>query len=155
MESIESDVSFRQAKSQLYAGVIGLLHEQLDEGGSTFFLDIDKLRKKRREVLISKIEERRVEEIQNTVVPQKKGSVHLEPLWLTVYGFEVLKNLKMPVKKTTVERFERVERALLEQGLAFKTKRFKKKRLSKQYSVAMSRELKQYILSLASSKKLR
>ncbi|MFW9799532.1 MAG: leucine-rich repeat domain-containing protein [Candidatus Thorarchaeota archaeon] len=155
MESIESDVTFRKAKNELYAGVVELLHEQLDEGGSSFFLDINKLKKTRGQVLIPKIEERRKEELENTVVPEKKGSVHLEPLWLTVYGFEVLKDLKMPVKKTSVERFERVKETLRNRGLTFKTKRFKTKRISKQYSVAMSRELKQYILKLASSKPLR
>ncbi|MFQ5832368.1 MAG: leucine-rich repeat domain-containing protein [Candidatus Thorarchaeota archaeon] len=152
MESIESEVSFRRAKNQLHEGVVRLLQEQLDEGGSSFFLDVDKLRKTKGEVLIPKIQRRRKEELENTIVPEKKGSVHLEPLWLTVHGFEVLKGLKMPLKKTTVERFERVKEALRDRGLKFKTKRFKKKRLSKQYAVAMSRELKQYVLKLASSK---
>jgi hypothetical protein len=58
----------------------------------------------------------------------------------------------MPVNKTTVERFQPVKEMLQENGLTFKMKQFKAKRLSKQYSVKMSSELKQYILKLASSR---
>jgi len=106
-------------------------------------------------ILTRRIRRGRKKELENTVVPEKKGVVHLEPLWLTVHGYEVLKNLKMPVKKTTVKRFEPVKEILRGKGLKFKMKRFKTKRLSKQYSVTMSNELKQYILKQASSKEPR
>jgi Leucine-rich repeat (LRR) protein len=152
MESIEDDLSFAKLKKRLYHGIVELLREQLIEGGSSFFLDIDKLKNTRGKTLTARIRRGRKKEIEDTIVPEKKGVVHLEPLWLTVHGFEVLKNLKMPVKKTTVERFKPVKEMLKEKGLTLNMKQFKTKRLSKQYSVSMSNELKQYILKLASSR---
>ncbi|MFX1603870.1 MAG: leucine-rich repeat domain-containing protein, partial [Promethearchaeota archaeon] len=152
MESIEDDLSFTKVKNRLYYGIVELLREQLIEGGSSFFLDIEKLKKTRGKTLTARIRRGRKKELEETIVPEKNGVVHLEPLWLTVHGFEVLKNLKMPVKKTTVERFEPVREMLKEKGLDLKMKHFKSKRLSKQYSVTMSSELRQYILKLASSR---
>jgi len=152
MESIEDDLSFAKVKNRLYHGIVELLREQIIEGGSSFFLDIDKLKKTRGKTLTARIRRGRKKELEDTIVPEKKGVVHLEPLWLTVHGFEVLKNLRMPVKKTTVERFTPVKEMLKEKGLTLKIKPFKTKRLSKQYSVTMSNELRQYILRLASSR---
>ena len=152
MDSIEDDLNFTKVKNRLYYGIVELLREQLIDGGSSFFLDIEKLKKTRGKTLTARIRRGRKKELENTIVPEKNGVVHLEPLWLTVHGFEVLKNLKMPVKKTTLERFKPVKEMLKEKGLDVKMKRFKSKRLSKRFSVTMSKELKQYILKLASSR---
>ncbi|MFW9943614.1 MAG: leucine-rich repeat domain-containing protein, partial [Candidatus Sifarchaeia archaeon] len=145
MESIEDDLSFAKVKNRLYYGIVQLLREQLIEGGSSFFLDIDRLKETRGKTLTARIRQGRKKELESTIVPEKNGFVHLEPLWLTVHGFEVLKNLRMPVKKTTVEKFQPVKEMLREKGLTVKIKRFKTKRLSKKHSVMMSSELKQYI----------
>ncbi len=152
IESIQDDLSFDKVRSRLYHGIVELLREQLIEGGSSFFLDIDRLKETRGKTLTARIRRGRKKELEDTIVPERNGMVYLEPLWLTVHGFEVLKNLRMPVEKTTVEKFEPVKEMLREEGFSVKIKRFKNKRVSKQYSVTMSSELKQYILKLASSR---
>ncbi|MFW9847407.1 MAG: leucine-rich repeat domain-containing protein, partial [Candidatus Thorarchaeota archaeon] len=150
LESAEGIKSFKKIRLHIYDEMIDLLRMQIEEGGSTFFLDVEAMKGTPSEALTELILERRIEEVNSTVIPIKKGRAYLEPLWLTHYGFETLSYLDMPLKNTSEEKFKLVRKRLKELGLKPRTKRFKTARLSKKYSVKMSRELKQYILSLAS-----
>ncbi|NHJ14525.1 MAG: leucine-rich repeat domain-containing protein [Candidatus Thorarchaeota archaeon] len=149
LESTGKRKTLRSIKKKLYAGVVELLQEQIEKGGSTFFLDVEAMKETQGASLAEHIVERRNREIEDAVVPIKGGRVHLEPLWLTVHGFHILSSLKMPLKTTTPKKFKQVENAFAEQGFKVKTAKFKEERLAKQYSVAMSSELRQYILELA------
>jgi hypothetical protein len=94
--------------------------EQVRKGSSTILFDVNSLSKKGKEALLVKsIVDRRREEIENTVLYQSHKGVDLSPLWITHYGFELLRNLGLGLTCSQSE-FSRIAEHLNELDLNVK-----------------------------------
>jgi hypothetical protein len=77
------------------------IDDYLQESISTIFLDINRISKTQLAVHIPKILKERVDELQRTWVVRKDKIYDLRYIWLTAYGFEILKasGFGMTIKK--------------------------------------------------------
>lgn len=88
-----------------------VVHRHFDRKGTSLFVDIEHLKKTEYSVHIPKILERRAQEIKKiwiNITPS--GNYDLRYLWLTAYGFEILRSMKMPlmVKESDFRKIKRV-----------------------------------------------
>ena len=83
-------MSFEEAQQVIIDQAVQLIERQLNEGGPTLFLDIEKMQKTSASKLIPMIVEQRKHELENSTVLVKGSKVFLRPLWLTHYGFKIL-----------------------------------------------------------------
>ncbi|MHA1636960.1 MAG: hypothetical protein ACTSUB_02990, partial [Candidatus Thorarchaeota archaeon] len=72
---------------------IELIEAQIDNEGSTLFLDASQMAGTRASKLLPQIITSREQEIQQVVVPIEGNRVNLMPLWLTHYGNQLLRVL--------------------------------------------------------------
>jgi hypothetical protein len=105
------ELSEQEEYSLVYGGVIELLRESLEQGRSTLFLDIDKLSTTAGSILIPLILKKREEEMEEIMLSKRKGRISLRPLWMTAYGYEVLKALRMG-HYTNETGFEKIRRSI-------------------------------------------
>ena len=90
LSTVGSDDDYESARSIIFDRAIDLLENQINEKGSTLFLDIDEMSKTRASKLVGIISSLRSEEIENVSVPIFRDTAYLLPLWMTYIGFEIL-----------------------------------------------------------------
>jgi hypothetical protein len=90
---------YEEGRNVLYENLIDMVRIQLENKGSTHFFDVESMSTTGSSILIPYILDRRKEEIEETILAIDDGTVHLEPLWKTGYGFEILSKLGM--RRTT------------------------------------------------------
>ncbi len=110
---IESPVDDEDSIREL---VFSVLCTQIDRGGPTINLNIHKMTEvgdlaKR----ISRVLELRANEMNNLILHQAGRVVDLEPLWLTVYGYQLLRSMNLR-KLCTIEKFEEIAREFRKLG---------------------------------------
>ncbi len=115
MEGVDELLDGEVALDSIYDRAVELLAEQLDQGGPTLFLDIGAMRNTRASKLIPTILERRKSEMEGIKVPIVKGRAHLQSLWLSSYGFELLTALKTGLT-IDMQELDRVKAAMEEMG---------------------------------------
>ncbi|MFW9961177.1 MAG: hypothetical protein ACFFDV_09170 [Candidatus Thorarchaeota archaeon] len=120
LEGTDESDSFKDASHIIFDNAVQLLDAQLDNDGPTLFLDIQKMRKTSASKLIPKIVERRKDEIETTFIPSLGSKVFLESLWMTHYGFQILKAANVAIV-TNLESFRSIKDSFAEVGLAIKT----------------------------------
>jgi len=124
----------------------GVVHEHFKEKRSSLFVDIDYIRDTEYVVHIPEILEHRASEVRNTWVNEtKSGKVDMRHLWLTAYGFEILRSLKMGLIVTKTQ-FRRVKEVFNSLGFTIKIRDD-----GKYPDSNMSKELQEFIWRLASS----
>lgn len=75
---------------------IPLICEQIDRGGSTIGMKIDRMVEHRELVnRMDRILELRRREMDNLQINMRKDRVNLYPLWMTAYGFEILSSTQI------------------------------------------------------------
>ncbi|MHA1927597.1 MAG: hypothetical protein ACTSV2_03345 [Candidatus Thorarchaeota archaeon] len=141
LESIPPESDLVDIQSFLRHILVETLLEQFEAGGTTVFLDIGKMLETPAAVLIPRIVELRKKEIENTVIPiiGKKlaiydvymnevglttdpiDSVHLDDLWMTAYGSQVLLLLGFGLR-TDLDGLRKIEVVMERLGLKLKTK---------------------------------
>ena len=135
--------SFEEFTQFIYDEIIKHLEMQIDTGGFTAFIDIERLSQTYAARLIPKILERRKHELENTsVFVDKGGNVDLTPLWITSFGYSLLKVLDSNIWVNRDE-FEEIKPAFKQAGF--------KINISHVYSsegVVLSREMREFILSI-------
>ena len=144
LKDTRGNMSFKDARRTVFDNVIGLLQEQLDHGGSTLFLDTDRMRKTRASKLIPGIVERRKMEVEKVVLPIKGSNVLLEPLWLTHYGYQILRALRLGLT-TNLEGLHIIRTSFDELGMEIQTQ--KASTVSPMNPVTVSRSMHLYTLS--------
>ncbi len=97
--------------------------EQVKKSGNTLFFDVEIMRNSgdaNQARLAGYIVLRREKEIEETVLLEKNNEVDLSPLWLTHYGFNILRAMGM---RKTCKPFElrKVKKMLKKEGLEIKT----------------------------------
>ncbi len=85
--------SYKEGVCSFQSKLVILLENQLEDGGSTLYFDVDALATTQGSVLIPKILNRRNKEMQEVILYDRKGYVDLLPLWSTSYGNKILKAL--------------------------------------------------------------
>lgn len=141
LENIPEGSDLVDIQSFLRHTLVEILLEQFDSGGTTVLLDIGKMVETPAAVLIPRIIELRKKEIDNLVVPivgkkltifdvymnevgittDPKNSVHLDDLWKTAYGFQILLSLEYGLR-TNLDGFHKIEIIMERLGLNLKTK---------------------------------
>lgn len=141
LESIPPESDLVDIQSFLRHTLVETLLEQFESGGTTVFLDIGKMLETPAAVLIPTIVELRKKEIENTVIPiiGKKlaiydvymnevgmttdpiNSVHLDDLWMTAYGSQVLLLLGLGLR-TDLDGLRKIEVVMERLGLNLATK---------------------------------
>jgi len=141
LESIPPESDLVDIQSFLRHTLVETLLEQFESGGTTVFLDIGKMLETPAAVLIPRIVELRKKEIENTVIPiiGKKlaiydvymnevglttdpiDSVHLDDLWMTAYGSQVLLLLGLGLR-TDLDGLRKIEVVMERLGLNLTTK---------------------------------
>jgi hypothetical protein len=114
------DISFKDARHIIFDGTIEMIESQIERGGPTLFLDIEKMRKTRASKLIPKIAERRREEVENARLYIKGSRVFLEELWMTHYGHQMLIASKLGFT-TDLEGLESIKSRFEELGMEIRT----------------------------------
>jgi len=90
LELTDYRMSFEEARQAIFDRATQLLEWQLNDGGPTLFLDIEKMRDTSASKLIPLIVEQRQHELENSAILIKGSTVFLKPIWLTHYGFKIL-----------------------------------------------------------------
>ncbi|MHA1927666.1 MAG: hypothetical protein ACTSV2_03690 [Candidatus Thorarchaeota archaeon] len=90
LELTDDRMSFEDARQAIFDRSVQLLEWQLNDGGPTLFLDIEKMRETSASKLIPLIVEQRKHELENSTILIKGSTVFLRPLWLTHYGYKIL-----------------------------------------------------------------
>jgi hypothetical protein len=136
LDNIPPESDLIDIQSFLRHKLVETLLEQFDVGGTTILLDIEKMLETPATVLIPRIIELRKKEIENLSVPivGKKlvvydvfmdelgmttdpiDAVHLEDLWMTAYGFQVLLTLELGTR-TDLEGLRKIEIVMNRLGL--------------------------------------
>ena len=115
LEQIPSDAEDIDIQCFLQHTLVENLHDQLENGGNSILLDIDKMKQTPASILIPRIVELRKKELNDTkiqvlgkeiivydvfmseieriLIPDKGKNVLLDNLWLTAYGFRLLSSL--------------------------------------------------------------
>lgn len=88
---IPTSGTYEEGLLEIQTNLISMLSNQLENGGSTLFFDIDKLATTPGSVLVPQIVSRREEELRNITLYQLDGRVNLMPMWLTGFGFNILR----------------------------------------------------------------
>ncbi len=122
LKGTRGSMSFKVARRVVFDNAIQLLQEQLDHGGPTLFLDTDRMRKTRASKLIPCIAERRKQEIEGVILPVRGSNVHLEALWMTHYGYQILKALRLGLM-TNLEGLHIVRTSFEELGIEITTQK--------------------------------
>jgi hypothetical protein len=95
----------------LQTEMVKVLEEQLEQGGSTLYFDVDALSSTRGSVLIPILLKQREYEMQNVTLYNHKGRLDLLPLWITGYGSQILKALNFG-RWISSDRIPAIEEAL-------------------------------------------
>ena len=117
---IDQSLPLSIALEQIYENVTQLLEQQIIRGGPTTFLDVDEFRKTGASRLISLIVKERENEIKNARILIRGNKVLLRSLWLTAYGFDLLRALELSLE-TDKLGLAQVEASLNKVGLQVKT----------------------------------
>ncbi|TFH05957.1 MAG: hypothetical protein E4H14_11715 [Candidatus Thorarchaeota archaeon] len=141
LENIPEESDLVDIQSFLRHTLVETLLEQFDSGGTTVLLDIGKMLETPASVLIPRIVELRKIEIENLVVPiigkklavfdvymnevgittDPKDAVHLDDLWKTAYGFQILRSLDFGLR-TDLDGLRKIEIVMDRIGLTLRTK---------------------------------
>jgi len=141
LENIPEGSDLVDIQSFLRHTLVETLLEQFDSGGTTVLLDIGKMLETPAAVLIPRIVELRKKEIENLVVPivgkklavfdvymneigittDPKNAVHLDDLWKTAFGFQVLLSLDFSLR-TNVDGLRKIEIVMDRLGLNLKSR---------------------------------
>ncbi len=143
----ENAPNFESARGDVFDRAIALLEQQLQEGGSTLFLDVQQMAGTRASKLIPLVTDSREIEMKNVILPIGGNSVHLLPLWLTHYGMEVLRVLRYGLT-TDRQGLNLLTRNLDRLGYGLETEEIDL--LDTQASKQMSEGLIDYIYAIAS-----
>jgi len=120
LEGTDGSMPFKEAIHIIFDNSVRLLETQLDNDGPTLFLDIDRMRKTRASKLIPNIIERRKVEVENAIIPRIGSKVFLESLWMTHYGFQILRATNIGLV-TNLETFNSIKGSFDELGMSIKT----------------------------------
>ena len=121
LDNTTESMDYETAKRAIFDSAVELLDEQISNNGPTLFLETEPMKETRASRLIAKIVEARRREIENTTVLTKGSTSLMNALWLTHYGYKILRALEVGVRHFGVA-IEEVKRSLEDIGLSLMTR---------------------------------
>ncbi|MFX1483038.1 MAG: hypothetical protein ACFFCP_07600 [Promethearchaeota archaeon] len=148
LSTTSEDMDFKSARKAIFAKAIELLDTQIESGGSTLFLETERMKTTRASKLIPKIVEARKAEMDSTVV-QTKGSISLmNSLWLSYYGFKILEALDIGTQHYGDE-LDKIRISLDELGFSLNTQEVSSlSNTNITYPIRSSQSLRTYVFNL-------
>lgn len=119
VDTTDDTMNYETAKQAIFNRAVELLEEQIDHGGPTLFLDTEAMIETSASKLISKIIDARKLEIENTTILTKASVTLMNSLWLTHYGYNILKALNVGLRHFGTE--DKVKQSFSELGFTLKT----------------------------------
>lgn len=140
--------SFDEGILEIQSKLISMLGEQLENGGSTLFFDIDKLSTTSGSVLVPQIVSQREKELRNLVLYQYAGRVNLMPMWLTGFGFSILQAAQYGRQERETMMPDILERSSSDIGIDIPVKQTKSKKKFDSLGGVPSKPLLDHLLSI-------
>ena len=147
VEFLPSEGTFEEGVEHIRSCMISLLHQQLENGGSTLFFDIEKLATTPASVLIPLIVSKRANELKNIILYDYNGSVNLMPLWLTGFGFKVLHAIGCGKKEHSYYLTSKIDDSFTKLGVGIKLKKTNSRKKYESLGQTPSKPLLDYVLS--------
>ncbi len=141
IKTVYQEENFPQFRDHIARISAVVLEKQLWDDGLTLFLDTEKMKERAEMIpLIPRVIELRRQEMENCVVSNQDGSYDLRALWLTHWGFHLLKATHKML--TASERtISRVKNAFSKVGFDVKIR----KRKTTEIHVKMSKSMMNFI----------
>ena len=115
---IEFQENFGESIQEL---LISELCNQIDNDGPTINLNIQKMIEHRELAKrTSRVIELRNSEMNNLVLYQEAGLVDLEPVWMTAYGFQILRSMNVK-RQCTIGNFDEIKKEFNRLGFLLRT----------------------------------
>jgi len=155
IRSIPEDLDYEKSRDRIYTKMIELIEDQIEKGGSTHFLDVDKLVVSRGHILVQSIIEARKEEIESLEIPIVDGKTDGRRIWATSYGFKIMREFGFnpfngPSQHVDRIKLRDIERAL--KGAGMKVVKYDCKREKKPiYKSHISKGLIYYLENIGKS----
>ena len=108
-------VGVKEGMNQFYTRIVMQLRNQFKSGGSTLFFDVERLSTTRGAILVEPLVKRRKQEIEELILQEHGNRVDLIPLWLTGYGFEILRK-RGTGRTTSLHGFRTIKAVFQELG---------------------------------------
>ncbi|MGY5880513.1 MAG: hypothetical protein RTV31_09685 [Candidatus Thorarchaeota archaeon] len=140
--------SYEEGVEEIEANLISLLQEQLENGGSTLFFDIDKLATTPGSVLVPLIVSQREKELKKVILYQYGGRVNLMPLWLTGFGYSILEAVACGYEEIPAKIPDILERTASEIGISIPLKSTTSKKKYSSLGSKVSKPLVEHIYHL-------
>ena len=151
LEGTSGKMGFEQARQTIFENAIGLIEEQVENGGSTLFLGIDAMKTTRASKLIPKIVEARKREIEKVLVLTKGSKAIIDSLWLSHYGFMILDVLNIRSTNQFGDELILLQDRFDKLGFELQTKEVNEIVYHEDYDpIVASQSLKNYVREIAS-----
>ena len=147
IDLLPTEGSYAEGVGQIRERLIALLYDQLENGGSTLFFDIEKLSTTPGSVLIPLIVSRRTKELKEITLYDYNGKVNLMPLWLTGFGFNLLLVQECRKKEDRILLSEKVYPPFTKLGIEIPVKKTSSKKKHDSLGSSPSRPILDYVLS--------
>ncbi|TXT54516.1 MAG: hypothetical protein BAJATHORv1_60012 [Candidatus Thorarchaeota archaeon] len=153
LQKIPNSYDFGKVVNQVKKVLESCMVEQIKNNGPTRHIDIERLQSSSGVIMVPFIVDRRNQEINNLVIAKSvevqdfddfqvyHQYYDLKPLWVTQYGYEILRALEMGLKAKDYQ-MEEIKNALKRIGLELQIGNESK------YSVEMSQAMKEYLLTM-------
>ncbi|MFX1272797.1 MAG: hypothetical protein ACFFAX_14010, partial [Promethearchaeota archaeon] len=119
---VSEEEDYESSKERIYDRVVELLADQIERGGPTLFLDVQKMKDTRASRLIPSIAKQRVAELEELEVQTLRGIAFLHSIWMTSYGFDVLSALDCGLTANSVD-MKQIKMAFAEAGFELSIRR--------------------------------
>lgn len=109
LESIEDGTDFDAVSKEFENKLISLTEQQLKSGGSTLFFDVERMSVKPSAVLVNTLIDQRWREFKKVLTQfrkkeetwKEKRAIDLKPVYVTHYGYEVMRTLVIGLEITS------------------------------------------------------
>ncbi|MGY5859925.1 MAG: leucine-rich repeat domain-containing protein [Candidatus Thorarchaeota archaeon] len=148
IEIIPTEGTYTEGTLEIQSKLIAMLSEQIENGGSTLFFDIDKLSTTPGSVLVPQIVSQRAKELKELVLYQYADRVNLMPMWLTGFGFNILKAAQYGREELETMVPDILEKSASAIGISIPLKQTKSKKKFDSLGATPSKPLLDHLLSI-------
>ncbi|MHA1661741.1 MAG: leucine-rich repeat domain-containing protein [Candidatus Thorarchaeota archaeon] len=148
IEIMPTKGTYKEGALEVQSKLITMLGEQLENGGSTLFFDIDKLSTTPGSVLVPQIVSQREKELKELVLYQYANRVNLMPMWLTGFGFSILQAARYGREEIQTMVPDILERSARDIGIDIPLKQTKSKKKYDSLGGTPSKPLLDHLLTL-------
>ncbi len=114
LRSIRVRATLESARSNIKTKILSWLTNHIDKGGTAFGLNLERAKSDGEiAIRIEKLVEQRKSELISVSIPVVGEKVDLRPIWLSAWGFEILRSLELGLE-TDLQGVEQIKEAFKE-----------------------------------------